>query len=305
MKHLTRIAAIVALILAVSLACGRPATTSAQAPQLGGCTILPANNVWNTAVDTLPVDKNSAAYIANISSTKSTLHPDFSSVYGGNYGIPYNIVPSGQPKLNVAFDYDSESDPGPYPIPANPPVEGGSDRHILMIEVDECKLYEIFAADDSGGSWTAGSGAIFDLRTNERRPDGWTSADAAGLAIFPGLVRYDEVLAGEIKHAIRFTADRTRSTYVWPASHAASSITDANVPPMGTRIRLKANVDISMLSPEAQVVARALKKYGGILADNGSDWYFTGSPDPRWDDDAASDIRQLHGRDFEVVGPEQ
>jgi len=267
---------------------------------LGDCPVFPADNWWNLDISQMAVHPNSAAFIASMGAD-DPLHAD----YGSIYGIPYVVVDGDMPRSTVTFDYDDESDPGPYPIQANPPVEGGSDRHILMIEVDECKLYEIFAADDSGGSWTAGSGAIFDLRTNDRRPDGWTSADAAGLAIFPGLVRYDEVLAGEIKHAIRFTADRTRSTYVWPASHAASSITDANVPPMGTRIRLKANVDISMLSPEAQVVARALKKYGGILADNGSDWYFTGSPDPRWDDDAASDIRQLHGRDFEVVGPEQ
>jgi hypothetical protein len=286
----------------VCAACGNGGgPTPGGGGNLGNCPIFPSDNWWNLDISQSEVDPNSDAYIASMGAN-DPLHAD----YGTIYGIPYVVVDGDTPRTTVSFDYDDESDPGPYPIPANPPIEGGGDRHIIMIETDECKLYEIFAAvDEGGGQWSAGSGAIFDLRTNARRPDGWTSADAAGLAIFPGLVRYDEVMAGEIKHAIRFTASRTRSAYVWPASHEASSITDPDVPPMGMRIRLKANVDISMLSPEAQVVARALKKYGGILADNGSDWYFTGAPDPRWDDDAAADIRQLHGRDFEVVRPEQ
>jgi hypothetical protein len=309
MKHLTRIAAIAALVLAVNLACGRPATTSAQAPQLGGCTILPANNVWNTAVDTLPVDKNSAAYIANISSTKSTLHPDFSSVAGGNYGIPYNIVPSGQPKLNVAFDYDTESDPGPYPIPPAPKIEDGSDQHLLIVEQGTCKLYETWdTSKNSNGTWRAGSGAIFDLQSNALRPATWTSADAAGLPILPGLARYDEVAAGAINHALRFTTYCTANAYIWPARHKAvpsycpAQPSVGQPPPMGQRFRLKAAFNISPFSSQTQVILTALKKYGMIVADNGSSWYISGAPDPGWnDDELVSDLRLVHGSDFEAV----
>jgi hypothetical protein len=285
-------------------ACGGDSETGGPVPGGGGnlenCQIFPADNWWNLDISGSPVDPNSDAYIDSMGAD-DPLHAD----YGVEYGIPFVVVDGDTPRSSVSFRYDDESDVGPYPIPDEVPIESGGDRHILMIETDECKLYEIFAAVEEDGEWSGGSGAIFDLDSNARRPDGWTSADAAGLAIFPGLVRYDEVAAGEIKHAIRMTASRTRSTYVWPASHAASDITDPDVPPMGMRVRLKADVDISDLSPEAQVVARALKKYGAILADNGSDWYLTGAPDPRWDDDAAADIRQLHGRDFEVVAPER
>jgi hypothetical protein len=263
---------------------------------LGNCPIFPADNWWNRDISGAAIDPSSDAYIASMG-RDTALHAD----YGADFGIPFVAVTGNTSRSAVSFSQDDESDSGPYPIPANPPVEGGDDAHILMIETDECKLYELYAVRQSGSQWSAYSGAIFDLRSNARRTDGYTSADAAGLAIFPGLVRYDEVASGEIRHAIRFTATRTRDAYVWPASHSASAITDPNVPPMGIRVRLKPETDITALSPEAQVVARALKKYGAILADNGSNWFFSGAPDPRWDDDDLHALGRVTGADFEVV----
>jgi len=207
--------------------------------------------------------------------------------------------------VNVNFDYADESDPGPYPIPANPLIEGGpqsqGDRHILVVDTDNCVLYELYAAYPDGNGWTAGSGAIYDLTSNALRPEGWTSADAAGLPILPGLVRYDEVAAGEIRHALRFTVPRTRKAYVWPARHYASSLTGAQYPPMGQRFRLKASFDISGYSSDVQVIFTALKRYGMILADNGSAWYLSGVPDERWDNDALHELGQVKGSDFEAV----
>jgi len=309
MKQLTHIGAIAALVLTIGLGCGHPAATLAQSPQLGGCSILPANNVWNTPIDTLPVDLHSAAYIANISSTKSTLHPDFSSVAGGNYGIPYNIAQSGQQKVNVAFDYADESDPGPYPISSSSKIEGGGDRHILTIEPGTCKLYETWNTSQlNNGSWRAGSGAIFDLQSNQLRTDGWTSADAAGLPILPGLARYEEAKAGVINHALRFTTYCTADGYIWPARHKAvpdycpAQPSVGQPPPMGQRFRLKAGFDISRFATQTKVILTALKKYGMIVADNGSSWYISGAPDPGWiDDDLVGDLRQVHGSDFEAV----
>jgi hypothetical protein len=212
------------------------------------------------------------------------------------------VVPATQAGVNVTFEYDDESDHEPYPIPPNPPIEAGGDRHILIVQQGSCKLYELFAAEQQpNGSWHAGAGAIFDLRSNALRPDTWTSADAAGLPILPGLARRDEVLAGEINHALRFTAERTRSSYIWPARHEASDITDLNVPPMGQRFRLKASFDISGYPAYAQVILRALKKYGMILADNGSNWYVSGANDTGWDDDALNELKNLRGSDFEAV----
>jgi hypothetical protein len=227
------------------------------------------------------------------------LHPDFSD--GGWYGIPYNIVGSGTPRSTVTFEYDDESDHVGYPIPADPAIEGGSDRHILMIETNECRLYELFAADESGGAWSAGSGATWDLRSNALRPETWTSADAAGLPIFPGLVRYEEVAAGAIRHAIRFTAPHTCNGYLYPARHEAGSGSCATNPPMGLRVRLKANVDLSGFGPQARIVLVALQRYGMLLADNGSAWYITGAPHNGWDDDELHDLGQITGADFEVV----
>lgn len=269
--------------------------------------VFPADNAWNRDVSGDPVDPNSANLIASCGATNA-LHPDFGTTYDGvPWGIPYVTVRSSQPRVNVTFDYADESDPGPYPIPRDAPIEGGAasggDRHVLVIDVDAWKLYELFDAHpaNGGASWTAGSGAVFDLGTGALRPDGWTSADAAGLPIFPGLVRYDEVAEGAITHAIRFTCPRTRQAYVPPARHYASSSTDVNLPPMGMRVRLKAGVDISGFPADVQVILRAFKKYGMLLADNGSGFYVTGAPDPRWNDGNINTMKQLHGSDFEVI----
>lgn len=227
------------------------------------------------------------------------LHPDFSAA--GSYGIPYNIVGSSTPRTTVTFQYDSESDHVGYPIPANPLIEGGSDRHLLMVDTNACRLYELYDAAKTAAGWTAGSGATWDLTSNALRPDGWTSADAAGLPILPGLVRYDEVAAGAIDHAIRFTAPRTCAGHIYPARHDAGSGSCATYPPMGLRLRLKAGTDISGFGAQARVVLQALKRYGMILADNGSPFYITGAPDSRWNDDVLHTLGQLHGSDFEVV----
>jgi hypothetical protein len=278
-----------------------PTPPTGGAPTLPGapnCPVFPATNVWNVRVDGRPVAANSATLINTIGLDRG-LHMDFGS-YGG-YGIPYNIVDSSTPRSTVTFEYDDESDHVGYPIPANPKIEGGSDRHILMVDKDACRLYELFAASLSGGSWSAGSGATWDLRSNALRPAGWTSADAAGLPILPGLVRYDEVAAGAILHALRFTAPQTRREYIYPARHYASSSTSLSLPPMGVRVRLKSSFDTAGLSPTARVIAEALKRYGMILADNGSPWYITGVSDSRFDDDILHELDVITGRDLEVV----
>ncbi len=267
----------------------------------GGCTILPSTNVWNRRVDTLPVRSDSATLISRMGLTRY-LHPDFGSYAG--YGIPINTVTATTPRSPVTFTWPSESDQGPYPIPAAPKIEGagaGGDRHILMIDTSACRLWELFAAQKGTGGWRAGSGAIFDLRSNALRPDGWTSADAAGLPIYPGLARYDEVAAGSIAHALRFTVPETRKAHIYPARHDASSLTGASYPPMGLRLRLKANVSISAFGPQSRVILTALKRYGMILADNGSAYYVSGAPDPRWDDDDLHDLQGITGSMFEVV----
>ncbi len=281
---------------------------SPAAPQVAGCSIFPADNIWNTPVDTLPVDSHSAAYVAAIGADEH-VHADFGSGTweGGPIGIPFVDVGSGQAKVPVTFEYADESDPGPYPIPPDAPIEGGSgsdgDRHVLVLERDNCSLYELYDAwpQNNGSSWRAGSGAIFDLNSHALRPDGWTSADAAGLPILPGLVRYDEVAAGEIRHALRFTAPQTRDAHIWPARHDASSLTGSQYPPMGQRFRLKSTFDISGFSPEVQVILQALKKYGMILADNGSSWYISGVPDERWDNDVLHELHSVYGSAFEAV----
>ncbi len=296
------------LRIGLRMFCVAAVTIAAQAqPHLGYCAVFPANNIWNTSVDKLPVDANSDRYVATIGSTQPA-HPDFGSGLwdGGPIGIPFITVPGTQAKVTVTFDYDSESDHGGYPVPANAPIEGGpastGDRHVLVVDRDNCVLYELYAAyPQANGSWHAGSGAIFDLKSNALRPATWTSADAAGLPILPGLLRYDEVAAGEILHAVRFTAPQTRNTYIWPARHEASDLTAANYPPMGQRFRLKASFDISGYDPAVQVILRGLKKYGMILADNGSSWYIGGAPDDRWDNDTLHQITQLRGTDFEAV----
>ena len=285
-----------------------PLALKSQAPpKVAGCAVFPADNVWNTPVDTLPLDANSDAYV-NTMGADAYVHADFGSGTwdGGPIGIPYVDVPTTQPRAAVTFEYDDESDPGPYPIPPDAPIEGGpdsdGDRHVLVLDRDDCILYELFYAfPQPDGSWHAGSGAIFDLSSHALREAGWTSADAAGLPILPGLVRYDEMAEGEIRHALRFTANSTRRAYVWPARHFAPHNEQPDSPPMGQHFRLQADFDISSFSPEVQVILQALKKYGMILADNGSSWFISGVPDERWDNETLHELHQVTGSDFEAV----
>jgi hypothetical protein len=277
---------------------------------LKGNVPFPANDPWNVRVDADPVDPNSAALIASIG-LDTGLHPDFGAdLDGAPFGIPYVVVPGSQPRVPVAFDYDDESDPGPYPIPPDAPIEGGpssdGDRHILVVDRDAWRLWETWStyprANPANEGWDAGSGASFDLSRSPSRPAGWTSADAAGLPIFPGLVRYDEVvLRGEIRHALRFTVRRTRRAYVAPATHFASSDTSPDRPPMGMRVRLRSSFDVSGFPPQARVVLECMKRYGMMVADNGGDWFVSGAPDARWDDDQLNTLKTVRGREFEVV----
>jgi hypothetical protein len=274
---------------------------------LNGARPFPADNPWNRRVDQDPVDPASDAIVDRIGRATG-LHPDFGADWdGGPFGIPYVVVSGDTPRVPVSFEYEDESDGGPYPIPPGAPIEGGpdatGDRHVLVVDRDDWRLYECFYAfPQEDGGWTAGSGAVFDLASNALRPAGWTSADAAGLPIFPGLVRWDEVVEqGEIRHALRFTCSPTRRGYVAPARHFASSQTDPTLPPMGMRVRLKASFDESGFPPMSRVVLRALKAYGMILADNGGDWFVSGAPDARWDDDDLDALKTVRGGDFEVV----
>jgi len=271
------------------------------------CPIFPAGNAWNQRVDRLPVAPDSARLVASIG-LGTGLHPDFGSGLwdGGPIGIPFDVVSGSTPRSRVSFEYADESDRGPYPIPRAVHVEGGrassGDRHAILLDRAACKLYELYALHPkSGGGWKAGSGAIWSLRSNALRPAGWTSADAAGLPIFPGLARYDEVARGVIDHALRFTAPRTRRAYVYPARHYASSSDDPALPPMGLRVRLKAGIDISGFPRQARIVLQALKTYGMILADNGSSWYVSGAPSPHWSNDDLHTLGRITGADFEVV----
>lgn len=292
-----------------------PTPTPGATPELGpgaslhGKQLFPSENPWNQDIAGLPVDPNSANLIASVG-LNTGLHPDFGTTYNGApNGIPYVVVPGTQPRVAVNYTaYGDESDPGPYPVPANAPIEGGpgsdGDRHVLVIDRDNWKLYELgyaFPIND-GASWNANCGAIFDLNSNALRPARWTSADAAGLPIFPGLVRYDEVFEqGLIAHALRFTVQNSRRAYIFPARHWASSNASPNLPPMGMRVRLKGSFDISGFSPPMQVILRAMKKYGMMVADNGSNWYISGAPDPRWNDNELSTLKTIKGSNFEVV----
>jgi len=293
----------------------RSETEDAPLPDLGpgaslhGKRPFPPDNPWNQDISNSPVDPNSANLIKSIG-LDDRLHPDFGTVWNGApNGIPYVVVAGTQPLVPVSFrSYGGESDPGPYPLPRDAPIEGGpngkGDRHVLVVDRDRWKLYELFSASpvNKGGSWLAGSGAVFDLNSNTLRPEGWTSADAAGLPIFPGLVRYDEVFEQrEIKHALRFTVGRSRRGYVHPARHFASGDPDPNLPPMGMRVRLKASFDISGYSAANQVILRALKRYGMFVADNGPGWFLSGAPDPRWSNDDLGMLKNIKGVNFEVV----
>jgi hypothetical protein len=309
-----------ALALVASAACQHestvPSATADDAAEplaavnngpLNGRRPFPANNWWNTDITAEPVDPNSATLIASCG--LRNLHPDFGTTWNGApNGIPYVLVGGTQKKRAVSFVYASESDPGPYPVPKNPPIEGGpngtGDRHVLVIDTLNWKLYELFDAHpvNGGATWLAGSGAIFDLNSNALRPKYWTSADAAGLPIFPGLVRYEEaVLRQSIPHALRFTCPRTRRAFIDPARHYASSDTSSALPPMGMRVRLKASFDVSTYPAEVRVILQAMKTYGMLMADNGSGWYVSGAPDPRWSDANLGTLKRVPSSAFEVV----
>jgi hypothetical protein len=278
-------------------------TQTTEGGSLGDLQIFPSDNAWNSDISRVNADPNSDNIIAGIGN-EVHLHPDFGTVWeNAPIGIPYNLTGKDQPLKSITFQYNSESDPGPYPIPPDALVESGSDRHIIVIDTFNLRLYELFSATrNKDNSWNAGSGAVYDLSSNALRPDYWTSADAAGLPIFPGLVRYDEVVEkGEINHALRFTVQNTRNAFIHPATHAASNSSNVNYPPMGMRVRLKAGFDISAFSPHIQVILKALKKYGMFVADNGSNWYISGAPDSRWDDDELGELKTIAGKNFEVV----
>ncbi len=274
---------------------------TALAPRLPGaprCTIFPTTNVWNRDISYLPVAAHSALLIASIGLSRP-LHPDFGS--NPAYGIPYTVVGAAQKRSIVRFTYAAESDLGPYPIPAHPRLETGSDHHLLLVDRDACRLYELYALAHAMTGWTAGSGAIWNLSSNALRPDGWTSADAAGLPILPGLVRYDEVAAGFIAHALRVTVPRTRPAHIYPARHDAGTSDDLSLPPMGLRLRLKASVDLRGFSHLDRVILTCLQRYGAIVADNGSPWFVSGTSDPHWNDEDLHRLDRITGADFEVV----
>jgi hypothetical protein len=285
---------------------GGSSAEALRMPAAPRCEIFPKSNPWNRRVDRLPVAANSAQIVGSMG-TERGLHADFGSGLweGAPIGIPITVVGRRTPKSRVSFEYADESDRGPYPIPRGVPIEGGyrsdGDRHALIVDRDSCKLYELFALYPRGRGWRAGSGAIWNLRSNRLRPAGWTSADAAGLPILPGLARYDEVRRGVIDHALRFTVRRTRRAYVYPARHFASNSDDPSLPPMGLRVRLKASFDVSGYPRQARVVLTALKRYGMLVSDNGSDWFITGSPNPGWRNDDLRTLGRVKGSEFEVV----
>jgi len=304
---LTAVASIVFALPAASTSfpssrAGAARARAALSPREYGCPIFPANNPLNRDVSGAPVDPNSANYIASIG-LSGHLHPDFGT--NPSYGIPYTVVGSQQPKVPITFtEFGEESEPGPYPIPANAPVEGAGeagDRHVLVLQRGACKLYELYSAARRGAGWDAGSGAVFNLRSNALRPEGWTSADAAGLPIMPLLVRFPEVRAGRIDHALRVTVASTQRGYIHPATHFASASSDPKLPPMGLRLRLKASFSLAGFYGESLIVLRALKRYGLIVADNGSSWYITGAPDRRWHDEDLEQIKRVPGSAFEAV----
>jgi hypothetical protein len=290
--------ALAAAVAAAALAFGTVRASAMPLPGAPNCPIFPTTNVWNKRVDALSVASNSATMLHAIDFSAG-LHPDFGSFAG--YGIPVNVVGGSQATHRVRFQYASESDRGPYPIPAHPLIEAGSDRHLLIVDRGNCKLYELFAAMHTSAGWHAGSGAIWSLTSDHLRPAGWTSADAAGLPILPGLVRHSEVKAGVIDHALRFTAPSTCAGYIYPARHQAGSGSCATLPPMGLRIRLKASFNVNALPRPARVIAIALQRYGMILADNGSSGYISGFSNPLFNDDALRQLNQITGRDLEVV----
>jgi hypothetical protein len=290
------------LALATALGSLAVSASSVPPPRLAGCPVFPADNPWNQRVDKLPVARNSSAIIDSIGAGTG-LHADFGSGLwdGAPIGIPITVVRSGVPRSRVSFEYADESDRGPYPIPPGVRIEGGGDRHALIVDSSTCRLYELYALQRTGSGWRAGSGAIWSLRSDRLRPAGWTSADAAGLPILPGLVRWREVAQGHIDHALRFTVSRSRRAYVYPARHAASDLTDPDLPPMGVRVRLRADYPIAEFPPQARTVLTALKTYGMIVADNGTSWYISGEPSAHWSNDDLHTLGRVPGSAFEVV----
>lgn len=293
---LTRTRKLALLALSAPALLGLPMARAAPVPGTS-CDVFPDSNIWNTKVATLPVHPMSETWLESMEAADTNLHPDFGP---SSYGLPFDVVGKDHAKVTLRFYYADESDKGTYPFGAGTPIEGGSDRHALIVERGTCKLYEIYDADWNGGDPTGGSGAIFDLDSNKLRPDTWTSADAGGLPIFPGLVRWDEVKAGAIRHAIRFTAELTDASHVWPARHDAGTPNDA-YPPMGARFRLKADFDISGFTPRARAILRAMKRYGLILADNGANWFFTGTRDGHWGNKLLDQLKSVPASAFEAV----
>jgi len=290
-----------ALSAVVVLAAGG-AAHALRVPAAPRCPVFPRSNPWNRRVDRLPVATNSAAVIASIGANTG-LHADFGSGrwQGKPIGIPFDVVTRKTRRSRVGFEYSDESDHVGYPIPKRVHIEGGSDHHALLLDRSACRLYELGGLQSRRGRWHAWAGATWNLRSNHVRPAGWTSADAAGLPIFPGLARYDEARRGVIDHALRFTVERSRRAYVYPARHYASSLTDPDLPPMGLRVRLKASFDVRPFPRQARIVLVALKRYGMLVADNGSDWYITGAPSPGWSNDQLHTLGRVKGSEFEVV----
>jgi hypothetical protein len=293
--------------LALGLAAAPASGATSRAIPGTTCPAFPADSVWHADVRALPVNARSGQWLGHMSSTRK-LHPDFGPSYGAQpvpYGIPVTVVAGSHAKVGVHFDYASESDRGPYPLGSDTKIEGGAgasgDRHAVIVDKTTCRLYETFATRKSGSAWYAGSGAIWNLKSDALRPRNWTSADAAGLPILPGLLRYDEVAAGSVDHAIRFTTDKTDRRYLWPARHQAGSVSDPSYPPMGARFRLKAGYSLAGLRPDTQTVLRAMKTYGLILADNGSPWYFQGTSDTRWPSALLDQLKRIPASAFEAV----
>jgi hypothetical protein len=289
-------------MIAAVLALGAPSADALRVPAAPKCPIFPTSNPWNQRVDKLPVASNSAAIVNSIGASTG-LHADFGSGLweGSPIGIPFDVVTKTTPRSRVGFEYSDESDHVGYPIPKRVHIEGGSDHHALLLDRDACRLYELGGLQKQNGRWSAWAGATWNLRSNKVRPAGWTSADAAGLPIFPGLARWDEARRGVIDHALRFTVQRTRRAFIYPARHYASSLTDPTLPPMGLRVRLKASFDIRPFPKQARIVLTALKRYGMIVADNGSNWYISGAPSPGWSNDQLHTLGRVTGSNFEVV----
>ncbi len=293
-----RLAALLTLVIAAGASALAACTPIPGAPN---CSLLPDNNVWHADISKLPVNVHSTAWLASSGANTVRLHPDFGSGGGVLYGIPYTTVAGNHPKVNVRFDYAGESDRVPYPLGPDTRIEPGSDAHAIVVDRDTCKLYETYATARSGNTWTAGSGAVYDLKSDLLRPDGYTSADAAGLPILPGLLRYDEVAAGKVDHAVRFTVSRSDRSHLWPARHDAGSANNINLPPMGARFRLKANYPLAGLRPDTVAVLTGFKKYGLIVADNGSNWYFTGAADSRWSNNMLDQLKRVPANAFEAI----